>query len=240
MLKLSLTFLMMALVSSCNENTVQALSTAEAPPKKEVETPSTPVNVPAPIPAPIEVPVPETTDIRINQSTRKLKWEKSYTEAVMDELNRSEIEPLLKTKVSSVDLQKLNCLPFNELSLKKKKIFYTVFLAAIAEAESDFRVALRTRNPSDNTINVGLLQIDEQAARNHTKDSLGHIEAIDLVDPTFNLRVGVHILKNQVLSKVARHRLLPEKSYYWQVLSEKTRVLKNLNHNSINLSFCRN
>ena len=236
MFKLSLTLLMMVLLGACNESAVQPLATPVDSPKPTIPVDSKPAEIPTP--APIEVPAPEVTDIRINQSTRKLKWEKSYTEAVLDELDRPEIEPLLKTKISSVDLQTLNCTTLNELSFAKKKIFYTVFIAAIAEAESDFRVALRTRNPSDNTINVGLLQIDEQAARNHTKGSLGHLEAIDLVDPGTNLRVGVHILKNQVLSKVARHRLLPERSYYWQVLSEERRVLKNMNHNSINLPFC--
>ena len=236
MFKLSLTFLMMLLLFACNESAVQPLATPEISTKPNIPIESEPSETPAP--TPIEAPAPEVTDIRINQSTRKLKWEKSFTDAVMDELDRPEIEPLLKNKISSIDLQTLNCTPLNELSFAKKKIFYTVFIAAIAEAESDFRVALRTRNPSDNTINVGLLQIDEQAARNHTKGSLGHLEAIDLVDPGTNLRVGVHILKNQVLSKVARHRLLPERSYYWQVLSEEKRVLLNLKTNSHNLPFC--
>ena len=236
MFKLSLTFLMMLLLCACNESAVQPLATPESSTKPNIPAESKPAEQPAP--APIEVPAPEVTDIRINQSTRKLRWEKSYTDAVMDELDRPEIEPLLKTKISSVDLQTLNCTTLNEQSFAKKKIFYIVFIAAIAEAESDFRVALRTRNPSDNTINVGLLQIDEQAARNHTKGSLGHLEAIDLVDPETNLRVGVHILKNQVLSKVARHRLLPERSYYWQVLSEERRVLLNLKTNFHNLPFC--
>ena len=140
--------------------------------------------------------------------------------------------------MATQDLRELDCTNFNNLSVRHKKIFLTVFIAAIAEAESDFRVGIKTRNPGDNTINVGLLQIDERAARNHTRHSLGNIAEDDLINPELNLRVSVHILKNQVLSKVARYKLLPEKSYYWQVLTEKKRLFKNLRLNRNNLPFC--
>lgn len=178
-------------------------------------------------------------DLKLKNSSRGLKWQERYSDAVVEALQMPENDGLFEAKILERDLNRLGCRNFNELSKQQKTIFYIVYMAAIAEAESDFRTALKTLNPSDMTTNVGMLQIDQRAANNHTKGALGIIDEQDLTNPETNLKAGVFILKNQVRGKIAQNRLLTEKSYYWQVLTYPTRLLKNIENNRSNLPFCR-
>lgn len=176
--------------------------------------------------------------ISIKKSSDGIEWKKEYTASLGVALSDSSFTALYNTQINFDDLKLVKCENFNELNLAQKQVFYVVYLAAIAEAESDFKTFSKTWNPSDRTMNIGLLQIDQAVANNHTKGRLGNLDDGDLVDPAINLKVGVFVLKNQVTSKVARNRLFPVNSYYWQVLTQKKRVLKNIEANRSNISFC--
>lgn len=178
-------------------------------------------------------------ELEITDSSMGLEWKESYTEAVVDVLEHRDIQPLLEATIHQEDLKKLGCTNYNDLTKPEKMKFLVVYMSAIAEAESDYRTRLTTKNWGDGTTNVGMLQIDVQAARFHTKKALGEVSKEKLKDPHFNLKVGVFVLKNQVLGNIARGRFFPKRSYYWQVLTYPKRLLKTMERNKENLSFCQ-
>ena len=176
--------------------------------------------------------------ISIANSSRNLEWKSSYSKAIYTALDHENVSGILDAQIVAEDLKKIGCTNLNELSSEEKKIFYVVYFAAIAESESDYRTHIKTLNPGDMTTNVGLLQIDISAARNHTKRALGHLTENDLVNPVTNLKVGVFVLKNQILGKTAKNRLFPARSYYWSVLTYPSRMLKTVENNRENIPFC--
>lgn len=178
-------------------------------------------------------------ELEITESSMGLEWKESYTEAVVEVLEHKDIQPLFEATIHHEDLKKIGCTNYNDLTKLEKMKFLVVYMSAIAEAESDYRTRLTTKNWGDGTTNVGMLQIDVQAARFHTKSALGEVSKEKLKDPHFNLKVGVFVLKNQVLGNIARGRFFPKRSYYWQVLTYPKRLLKTMERNKENLSFCQ-
>lgn len=186
----------------------------------------------------ILAPYPSVENINIKNSSANLKWKVEYSRALDDVYEHPDLDSLFSASLNVGDLNLVKCRNFALLSRNQKKVFYTVYLAAIAEAESDFKTGIKTTNPGDNTTNVGLLQIDITAARNHTKGALGSMVEDSLTDARLNLQVGAFVLKNQINSNVAKNRLFPAQSYYWSVLTAKARVLRNIESNRANLKFC--
>lgn len=178
-------------------------------------------------------------ELAIPESSMGLEWKDSYTEALVEVFEHRDIQPIFDVTIHHEDLEKIGCVNYNELSKIEKMKFLVVYMSAIAEAESDYRTHITTLNPGDRTINVGMLQIDVNAARNHTKRALGEVSKDKLKDPHFNLKVGVFVFKNQVLGKIARGRFFPKRSYYWQVLTYPKRLLKTMDKNRENINFCR-
>lgn len=234
MFKFTQFFMLAFLVSACGNSTATTNKTSE-----NLELPKT-------SPQEIEDNNDEVTDteaiidsIKIKKSSHNLAWTENYSRALFQIWAHEKVSPLFETIIFQEDLNRLGCSNYNTLSLTNKKIFMTVYMAAIAEAESDFRASIVTTNPGDQTSNVGLLQVDVDAANAHTKKLLGNLVENDLLDPETNLQVGAFILKNQIRGKIANARLLPAKSYYWQVLTHPTRLLKNLKNNRQSISFCQ-
>ncbi|MBC7428880.1 MAG: transglycosylase SLT domain-containing protein [Bacteriovorax sp.] len=184
----------------------------------------------------------ESLPIKIHPSSSGHPWKTSYSLALDSLFADSEFNSFFDTKIVEEDLQLAGCSNLNELNYQSKKIFYTAFLAAIAEAESDFEVTQETYNRVDGTMNIGMLQIDRASANRHGGDYFNrYFKDEDLINPELNLMIGALILKNQVTGRVASERLFPEHSYYWQVLTgSKKRVLRNLQMNLWPTSICRN
>lgn len=183
--------------------------------------------------------------IEIKKSSRKIEWKEEYTRALAETLSDPAFSSLYTTEINQTDLDRVNCKNFNSLNDVQKQTFYIVYMAAIAEAESDFRTGVRTKTPGDGTINVGMLQIDEASADRHAKGAIGNLDENDLTNGETNLKVGVYILKNQLKNQKSQGRIFPERSYYWQVLTytqkgrDRDRVLKNIAANYSNISFCQ-
>ena len=157
---------------------------------------------------------------------------------LFDELALSSLSSLFNSHLDVNDLQHLKCSNFNQLDTTQKKLFYVVFLASIAERESDF-------NPADQTgSNIGLLQIDPASAVRHAREIVGDRVTInELSVPETNLSIGAFILKNQISGKWkpdVAGRLFPDDIYYWEVLNSKyrNRVIKSFLNNRSNLPFC--
>ena len=188
---------------------------------------------------------PVINNLSISDSSANTPWDNSWTSALADILSQSEQEVLFTTKISDSDLSLVNCKNFNDLSYNQKRIFYIVFISSIAEAESDFNTYNYTPNYSDNTMNIGLLQIDHASAKRHEGKRHGYGFSKQLEDPIMNLSVGVNILANQIRGGInsnrpdVKGRLFTSKSYYWSVLTHKKRVLKTFERNFHNLSFCK-
>ena len=162
----------------------------------------------------------------------------AINQSLYQELSLNSLSPLMNTNLELDDLKLLKCSNFNELNSTQKKLFYVVFLASIAERESDF-------DPTNETgTNIGLLQIDRASAVRHASEIVGdQITKDELTDPETNLSVGSFILKNQISGKwktAASGRLFPDEIYYWEVLNSKYRgrVIKSFLNNRNNLPFC--
>ena len=176
--------------------------------------------------------------ININKSSRRIAWSKEWTFALAEVLS-SDLSIIFDTEIIQTDLDLVGCKNYNELNLLDKKIFMIIFLSAISEAESDFREGVENLNPGDSTLNIGLLQIDVASAIRHSGHKYSVKNDEDLKKGTINLKVGAHILKNQITKSKYKGKLFPEKSYYWQVLSgSKVRIFKNINLNRESIGFC--
>lgn len=121
------------------------------------------------------VPLREDTEkIEVNRlrlphilnSSRGLPWIESYSLAIVDELSKDENTIFFSKHMYDDDLKRLDCSNFNNMTKEDKLSFFIVYLSAIAEAESDFNNQSKSRAP-DNTINVGLFQIDKKSALRH-------------------------------------------------------------------------
>ena len=177
--------------------------------------------------------------IKINKSSKKIAWSKDWSFALAELLSTPDFNQVIDIEIAKPDLELVGCSNYNQLSSIEKKIFLIIFISAISEAESDFQVANETYNPGDSTMNIGLLQIDRASAKRHSgvKYSINSDE--DLKNPSINLKVGAHIFKNQIVKSKHKGRLFPVQTYYWQVLSgSKLRLMKNINLNRENISFC--
>ena len=178
-------------------------------------------------------------ELNIQKSSHGRLWKPSYTEVLHEIFEDEEFEKLFNTDINEEDLKRLSCTNLNELTKTDKKYFYTIYLAAIAEAESDLRPEVVTKNKFKGNSNYGLFQIDSIVARENTKGILGKITNKELLDPLLNIKVSAYILKNQVRSKIARTRLLPPKSYYWKVLTRSRKFFKHFENNIHLLKFCK-
>ena len=174
----------------------------------------------------------------IKTTNQKEAWNSSINKTLFDDLSQSSLAPLLNTNLNESDLANLKCSNFNQLNETQKKLFYVVFLASIAERESDF-------DPRNVTgTNIGLLQIDRTSAVRHAKEVVGsYVSVEDLMIAETNLFVGAFILKNQVSGAFrgeSNGRLFPDRIYYWEVLNDKyrSRVIKSFLNNRSNLPFC--
>lgn len=178
------------------------------------------------------------SSIKISDSSSKLQWPNEWTSELADVLSEPHFESIYNLSINKYDLEIVKCEKFNELSNVEKKIFYIVYLASIAEAESDYDIKTKSFNRSDRTLNIGLFQIDLASAHRHAREFFTISSDNDLIDPKLNIAVAAHILKNQLNSKAHKGRLFPVKSYYWQVLTKRTRVLNTISRNRKNIKFC--
>jgi hypothetical protein len=183
--------------------------------------------------------------IEISNSSSGIAWEKEYNRTLSDVLSLPSLSSLFSAEINGVDLKKVHCQNFNSLSKKQKTIFYIVFLAAIAEQESDFDNNNRTYNKSDDTWNVGLFQIDPASSNRHAKSVLGKVTESDLTSPSVNLMAASFIFKNQISGGISKNpsgsegRLFPTHTYFWEVLTTKSKKIINfIQENKANLKFC--
>ena len=174
-----------------------------------------------------------TIELNILPSSSKIIWEKNYNEVLNDLFSDSVFKKMFDTEINFNDLKRVNCPQFNKLSFERKKLFFTVFMAAISEAESDFENDQKTWNRSDRTMNIGLLQIDHASADRHAGNFFNKkFTDDDLKDPEWNLKAGAFILRNQLTNSRTIGRLFPPSVYYWEVLlGESKRVLTNIKTN---------
>ena len=186
-------------------------------------------------------PQEKLVSLDIKPSSSNIPWETKYTDFLYKTLSGPSFDPLLDQKIDEEDLKKINCPQFNELDKDQKKKFYIVFLAAIAEASSDYNTNDETYSRSDKSTNYGLLQIDPESAKRHAGSVLiKDIGKDELTNYAPNLQVGAYILKHQIAGKIATGRLFPKNVYYWPTLkNSQSRILKTFSRNSSNLPFCK-
>lgn len=178
--------------------------------------------------------------LKIRTSSNGLPWKNSYTNALNEIFSEFVLDGLFNANIEQEDLDIVGCSGLNNFNFEEKKLFYIAFIAAIAEAESDYEVAQETYNKSDRTMNIGLLQIDQASANRHGSKVFNRdFTSDDLKNPDLNLKIGALILKNQVTGSAAHNRLLPSTAYYWQVLTgSRIRFLKNIKMNLASLRSC--
>ena len=183
--------------------------------------------------------------IRIKSKSTRGKWNCSYTKAIYTELAKVQFKSLFEQDLNKSDLKKLQCPNYNNLSREEKQKFMIVYLAALSKSESDFQPT-DSYKEKDGTVSMGMLAIDRRAANKATQ-VFGEISDGDLEQPELNLKVGLYILKNQLLSSTYRGRLLTgdkKEAYYWSVIHNEDKQLEIINDLESNRSSlpssCRN
>lgn len=186
------------------------------------------------------VPQKARFTLDIQPSSAKREWDPKYTDSLYQTLSEPSFEEFLKQKIDDEDLKKANCPEFNDLDNEDKKKFYIVYLAAIAEAGSDYNTEDASYSKGDGTTNYGLLQIDPKSAKAHAGSVLEKpIDASSLKQYQNNLKAGAYVLKHQIAGKIATGRLFPDKTYYWPTLKySQSRILGTMSSNASNLPFC--
>jgi hypothetical protein len=171
-------------------------------------------------------------------------WSRDTTQSLFENFSDPDLQSLLSTNLDARELSILGCKNFNLLDVDQKKIFLIVFIAAIADLESDFDTNDETYDKYHKNINVGLLQIDIASAKRHAPGLIfSSFSNEDLKDQKLNLHIGAYILKNQISGKWredARGRLFPNRTYYWEVLNQRNRFkfMKAFKNNLEFLTFC--
>lgn len=183
----------------------------------------------------------ELQSLSIKKINGKPGWKNSISTQLFEELSQNRYAEIFTIDFSEEDLNLLGCTNYNLLNIEEKKLFIIVFLAAIAERESDFDPLNMTYDPTHKNWNIGLLQIDEKSALRHSGEFYSEKE---LKDSYLNLKVGLSIFKNQITGKYRPElngKLFTGKSFYWEVLNDnyKHRVVKSFLNNRFNLSFCQ-
>jgi len=184
----------------------------------------------------------EESELIIKKINGNIGWKSEINIDLSNELNDTKYDDIFNLELNQNDLNLLGCNNYHSFNLSEKKRFIIVFLAAIAERESDFDPENMTYDPTHKNWNIGLLQIDTKSAIRHAGESLSEEE---LKDPFLNLKVGLSIFKNQVTGKYRSElngRLFTGKSFYWEVLNDnyKHRVIKSFINNRFNLPLCQN
>lgn len=182
---------------------------------------------------------PYKLNIKLSSSNRK--WPESYTDSLYQTFSGSDFYSFFEKPINQADLETLKCPTLNSLTKDEKKKFYIVYMAALAEAGSDYNSDTVSYSKADKTTNYGLLQIDPKSAVAHAKSVIGRsIDGERLKEPDTNLKIGAYILKNQISGKIATGRLLPDKVYYWPTLKyAQKRILNTIEKNLDNLPFCK-
>lgn len=192
----------------------------------------------------------EALDLKLSPSSAKYNWKKSYSESIVREFSRKELEHLTQDgfQISENDLEVLGCSGFNRANKVEKMKFYLLFLASVAEAESDFKNESYSKAPNG-TSNIGIFQIDEKAGINNTNVALGKkiynpkslsdfmFFNSELKNGDFNSKTSTYIFKNQL--KKHRNQLFTKNGnfFYWEVLGCKSLDGVSCFNGSINKNF---
>ncbi len=176
----------------------------------------------------------------IKKLNGKPGWKNQLNLQLNEELDQNRYANIFNIEFDATDLKLLGCTNYNELNYDEKKLFIIVFLAAIAERESDFDPNNMTYDPTHKNWNIGLMQIDTKSALRHANEELTEAQ---LKDSFTNLKVGISIFQNQITGKYRQElngKLFTGKSFYWEVLNDtyKYRVIKSFLNNRSNLPFC--
>jgi len=185
----------------------------------------------------------DTFSIKKNSSQQG--WDSSVSASLYENMKVPALVSLFEIQIDNDDLKSLKCSNFNSLSTEEKSLFYIVFISSIAKLESGFDPSNMTYDPTHRNWNVGLLQIDKHSAIRHAPEIAdSSITDEDLKGEELNLHVGLYILKNQLNGKFRpeiKGKLLPNSSYYWEVLNSsfRSRFLKAYYNNYDLLTFCQ-
>lgn len=183
----------------------------------------------------------ELNAFMIKKLNGKIGWDNQINYLLSEELEQDRYANVFNVELDASDLNLLGCNNYNELTVAEKKLFIIVFLAAIAERESDFDPNNMTYDPTHKNWNIGLMQIDTKSALRHANEILSEEQ---LKDSFLNLKVAISIYQNQITGKYRQDlmgKLFTGKSFYWEVLNDnyKHRVIKSFLNNRRNLPFCK-
>ena len=158
-------------------------------------------------------------------------WSGEWSSYIYSALNDPKFSTLMNRKINSSNLELLGCTNYNTFNPDQKKRFLIVFIAAIAETESDFNVDEKTGS------NIGLLQISTGDAEYYSGVA---VSADDLKKPLINLNKGLYILQSQLIKR--NSQLFPEgRIFNWEVLdgTHRSAPINRFKRNLHNLPFCK-
>jgi len=164
------------------------------------------------------------------------QWLKAWSKEVGKAIDLHSKELVTGVTLPQADLQRINCLGFNNARENDKKRFWALFLSSISLFETDFNPNTRYWERGMNVWSERLFQLSVSTSRYHY--GCEDLSSSNILQPSSNISCAVAVLRNQIRKKGA---LFPLNPYYWSVLSssKKYKVQNFFKSQMAELSFCR-
>ena len=163
----------------------------------------------------------------------KYAWQAEWNGFIADAIEENGQELLDMKFIPKSDITEL-CTNFHHASDNEKKAFWALFFVAMSKYESRFNPQLRYKERWGG-YSEGLLQLSYGDETRHQPCAIKPSEK-NIFNPKVNLQCSVSIMIDQISS---RHTLFPSKYYYWSVLTDLKKDIKNyFKKYSDQLDFC--
>lgn len=166
------------------------------------------------------IPYPEIQKPKWTRHNWKPQWNE-YIEEALDRFGQHLLSDQYVFRKK--DLQALECTGFETATITERKAFFALLFASISYKESAFNPRTRYWEKTMGKYSEGLLQlsVDDRTRHKHCP-----LTKKNILDPKINLTCGLSILIDQLERRYedgVNGVLFPKKSYYWLVLTSKTK-----------------
>ncbi len=166
------------------------------------------------------------------------RWQRTWSRAVIAKVKELELD---LHEVNYWNLYEMDCVGYESATLRERRHFWLVVMAAIASQESAFNPRTRYYEVPLREWSEGLLQLS-LSNKGHGSEC-SQLTRKSILEGKSNLECGLRIMKNQLKGGVNRSSrlLFPPRFYYWSTLttaSKKAKVIAFFKKHRSMLSFC--
>lgn len=145
-------------------------------------------------------------------------WKKVWSSELIKYVNETE---LLNIELEYGDLEKLNCLGYRQANDFEKRHFWLVFMSSISSQESSFNPNTRYYEKPLREWSEGLFQLSLSDKK--PNGACAVLNPVSILKPLPNIRCALDIMEIQLKGNKrngrSAGRLLPDRLFYWSVLT---------------------